>query len=402
MVLGLGTGSTAAFVVEGLAARVAAGLRVVGIPTSERTAAQARRLGIPIATFAEYQKLDLTIDGADEVELGTPQPDQGAGRRAAARKDRRRGEPAAGHRRRPGKARRAPRRAHAGAGRGDPVRLAGDRRGAGGAGLRSRAALHGRRAAFCHRRRQLHPRLPVRADRRSGRARDAHRDDRRRGRERAVCRAQLGRRRRLGHRGRGLDPAPERRGTRHEKNFARRLGCRRHARHHRKGADAARDRRRRPAARARHRILDLQQPPALRPAHADRRRCGSLCRSAATMAARSSIPICRRSSRKLLAPDAARDTDRDARRARHHQHLGVHRRRVADPRSRRRLRRSRNPHDPDAADRGPVVRRAARRGLEDRRRQQGPRPDRDRGRGRSGGVARAAPRCCARRPITAT
>ncbi|MGH7029954.1 MAG: ribose-5-phosphate isomerase RpiA [Stellaceae bacterium] len=71
MILGLGTGSTAAFVVEGLAARVAQGLRIVGIPTSERTASQARRLGIPIATFAEYQKLDLTIDGADEVELGT-------------------------------------------------------------------------------------------------------------------------------------------------------------------------------------------------------------------------------------------------------------------------------------------------------------------------------------------
>jgi ribose 5-phosphate isomerase A len=71
MILGLGTGSTAAFVVEGLAARVAAGLRVVGIPTSERTATQARGLGIPIATFAEYQQLDMTIDGADEVELGT-------------------------------------------------------------------------------------------------------------------------------------------------------------------------------------------------------------------------------------------------------------------------------------------------------------------------------------------
>jgi ribose 5-phosphate isomerase A len=71
MVLGLGTGSTAAFVVEGLAARVKVGLRIVGIPTSERTAAQARQLGVPIATFAEYQKLDLTIDGADEVELGT-------------------------------------------------------------------------------------------------------------------------------------------------------------------------------------------------------------------------------------------------------------------------------------------------------------------------------------------
>lgn len=71
MVLGLGTGSTAAFVVEGLAARVKAGLHIVGIPSSERTAAQARRLGVPIATFAEYQKLDMTIDGADEVELGT-------------------------------------------------------------------------------------------------------------------------------------------------------------------------------------------------------------------------------------------------------------------------------------------------------------------------------------------
>jgi ribose 5-phosphate isomerase A len=71
MVIGLGTGSTAAFVVEGLAARVAAGLEVVGIPTSERTAAQARGLGIRIATFAEHQRLDLTIDGADEVQLGS-------------------------------------------------------------------------------------------------------------------------------------------------------------------------------------------------------------------------------------------------------------------------------------------------------------------------------------------
>ena len=71
MVVGLGTGSTAAFVVEGLARRVAGGLRFIGIPTSERTAAQARRLGIPIATFAEYQRLDLTIDGADEVRLGS-------------------------------------------------------------------------------------------------------------------------------------------------------------------------------------------------------------------------------------------------------------------------------------------------------------------------------------------
>ena len=54
MVLGLGTGSTAALAVEALAARVRGGLRVVGIPTSERTAAQARGLGIPLATFAVY------------------------------------------------------------------------------------------------------------------------------------------------------------------------------------------------------------------------------------------------------------------------------------------------------------------------------------------------------------
>ncbi|HEX5318655.1 MAG TPA: ribose-5-phosphate isomerase RpiA [Stellaceae bacterium] len=71
MVVGLGTGSTAYFVVEGLGARVAAGLKIVGIPTSERTATQARGLHIPLASFAEHQRLDLTIDGADEVERGT-------------------------------------------------------------------------------------------------------------------------------------------------------------------------------------------------------------------------------------------------------------------------------------------------------------------------------------------
>ena len=69
MVVGLGTGSTAAFAVAALGERVAReGLRVVGIPTSERTAAQARGLGIPLTSFAEHQRLDLTIDGADEIE----------------------------------------------------------------------------------------------------------------------------------------------------------------------------------------------------------------------------------------------------------------------------------------------------------------------------------------------
>jgi ribose 5-phosphate isomerase A len=71
MVLGLGSGSTAAFAVEALAARVAKGLDVVAIPTSERTGTQARRLGIRLSSFAEHRKIDLTIDGADEVERGT-------------------------------------------------------------------------------------------------------------------------------------------------------------------------------------------------------------------------------------------------------------------------------------------------------------------------------------------
>ncbi|MGH7094307.1 MAG: ribose-5-phosphate isomerase RpiA [Stellaceae bacterium] len=71
MVVGLGTGSTAYFVVEGLGARVAKGLKITGIPTSERTATQARSVHIPLATFAEHPEIDLTIDGADEVERGS-------------------------------------------------------------------------------------------------------------------------------------------------------------------------------------------------------------------------------------------------------------------------------------------------------------------------------------------
>jgi ribose 5-phosphate isomerase A len=72
MVLGLGSGSTAALAVKTLAARIAReGLRVAGIPTSERTAALARRLGVPLTSFAEHRRIDLTIDGADQVEAGS-------------------------------------------------------------------------------------------------------------------------------------------------------------------------------------------------------------------------------------------------------------------------------------------------------------------------------------------
>ncbi len=71
MVVGLGTGSTAAFALEALARRVAGGLQISGIPTSEATAAQARRLGIPLTDFAQHRRIDLTIDGADEIERRT-------------------------------------------------------------------------------------------------------------------------------------------------------------------------------------------------------------------------------------------------------------------------------------------------------------------------------------------
>lgn len=71
MVVGLGTGSTAAFAVTALARRHKQGLRFVGIPTSERTTAQAKAEGVPLTSFAEHRQIDLTIDGADEVERGT-------------------------------------------------------------------------------------------------------------------------------------------------------------------------------------------------------------------------------------------------------------------------------------------------------------------------------------------
>jgi len=68
MIVGLGSGSTAALAVIALGKRVRQGLHVTGIPTSERTAAQARALAIPLATIAECPVIDVTIDGADQVE----------------------------------------------------------------------------------------------------------------------------------------------------------------------------------------------------------------------------------------------------------------------------------------------------------------------------------------------
>jgi ribose 5-phosphate isomerase A len=68
MKLGLGTGSTAKHFVELLGMRVRAGLNVIGVPTSEATRADAVRCGIPLTTLDDIDRLDLTVDGADEID----------------------------------------------------------------------------------------------------------------------------------------------------------------------------------------------------------------------------------------------------------------------------------------------------------------------------------------------
>lgn len=68
MRLGIGTGSTAEFLVRALAKKVADGFEVIGVPTSERTAELCLELGVPLTTLEETPELDLTIDGADELD----------------------------------------------------------------------------------------------------------------------------------------------------------------------------------------------------------------------------------------------------------------------------------------------------------------------------------------------
>ena len=68
MVLGLGTGSTAARFIDLVGQRVKAGLKLTCVPTSEATRLQAERLGIPLTTLDDAPFLDLTVDGADEID----------------------------------------------------------------------------------------------------------------------------------------------------------------------------------------------------------------------------------------------------------------------------------------------------------------------------------------------
>src|SRR4249920_2716223 len=67
MCLGLGTGSTAKHFVELVGERVRAGLDVIAVATSEVTLADAKRCGIALTTLDDTPRLDLTVDGADEI-----------------------------------------------------------------------------------------------------------------------------------------------------------------------------------------------------------------------------------------------------------------------------------------------------------------------------------------------
>jgi len=67
-IVGLGTGSTAAYFIQGLGELVKKGLRIRGIPSSNRSREQAASLGIPLTTLDECPEIDVTVDGADEVD----------------------------------------------------------------------------------------------------------------------------------------------------------------------------------------------------------------------------------------------------------------------------------------------------------------------------------------------
>jgi ribose 5-phosphate isomerase A len=67
-VVGLGTGSTAAYFIQLLGEKVQKGLRIRGIPTSDRSRELALSLGIPVITLDDCQEIDVTVDGADEVD----------------------------------------------------------------------------------------------------------------------------------------------------------------------------------------------------------------------------------------------------------------------------------------------------------------------------------------------
>ncbi|MCX8204394.1 MAG: ribose-5-phosphate isomerase RpiA [Candidatus Nezhaarchaeota archaeon] len=69
MVVGLGTGSTAAYFIEALGERVKGGLKIIGVPTSYQAYFKALESGVPVINLDEVEEVDLAVDGADEVDL---------------------------------------------------------------------------------------------------------------------------------------------------------------------------------------------------------------------------------------------------------------------------------------------------------------------------------------------
>lgn len=79
MIVGLGSGTTATLAVAAIGRRVQEGLKIIGIPTWQKTADQARVLNIPLSTLENHPNIDVTIDGADEVETVTLNLTKGGG-----------------------------------------------------------------------------------------------------------------------------------------------------------------------------------------------------------------------------------------------------------------------------------------------------------------------------------
>jgi ribose 5-phosphate isomerase A len=79
MTVGLGTGNTASYAITAVGQRVAQGLKIITVATSDRSEQMARDLGIPLANLDDIQQIDITIDGADEVDLATLHAIKGLG-----------------------------------------------------------------------------------------------------------------------------------------------------------------------------------------------------------------------------------------------------------------------------------------------------------------------------------
>lgn len=158
MVIGLGTGTTAAYMIQALAQRLRAGLSIAGaVPTSQATAQLASSLGIPLTDLDAHPQLDLAIDGADEIDSQL-RLIKGGGRRSAARENCRNILTPLHHRRRYSQTCSATWAHGSPAGRNNSIRYDPLSQAAGSIGRACKVAT-ARRPGVSQRQRQHHPRL---------------------------------------------------------------------------------------------------------------------------------------------------------------------------------------------------------------------------------------------------